>query len=369
MESLLKTRLEIDLSALRQNFQVIKEHLKPQTKIMGVVKAFAYGSDSVEIAKTLFKLGVSYLAVACIEEGVRLRKAGISIPILIFYPQLKELTDLIKYELTPSVYSFYFLKSLHQNLKSQRIKNFPVHLKINTGMNRLGFDEDQFEEVGNYFDDRHILKLDGIFSHLAATGMPEEKEFTLNQIKRFKNAVNFFKPFTHQDTLTHLCNSSGILNYAEAEMDMVRAGIALYGYGNHPQEHQLLRPVTTLKTPIIQLRWIEKGDSVGYDRKYKATKNTHIATLPLGYADGISRQYGNGKALVKVHGKTAPIIGNVCMDTIMINVTGINCQEGDEVLIFGKGHSALDFDVNAQSIPYELITQISQRVNRVIIDN
>ncbi len=367
MKPALETRLEIDLSALKHNFEVIQSHLKPQTKIMGVVKAFAYGSDSVIMGKALQNLGVSYLAAAYIEEGVRLRKAGIECPILIFYPQLKELSKLLAYKLTPSVYSFHFLKSFHNNLKSQGEKHFPIHLKINTGMNRLGFDPNQFSRVKEFFDDKETLRLDGIFSHLAAAGMPEERDFTLLQVQKFKKAVEYFETYTHEDLLTHLCNSSGILNYAEAEMDMVRAGIALYGYGNHPKEHQKLIPVSSLKTPIAQLRWIQKGDSVGYDRKYKAREKRHIATLPLGYADGIARQYGNANAAVKIQDKIAPIVGNVCMDTLMVDVTGIDCQEGDEVLVFGKGHTALDFDCNNSSIPYELITRVSQRVSRVVL--
>jgi len=367
MNKALETRLEIDLNALNHNFKVIQNQLQPQTKIMGVVKAFAYGSDSVVVGKALQDFGVGYLAVAYIEEGVRLRNAGICCPILIFYPQLEELSQLIEFKLTPSVYSFYFLKSLHQKLKQLNYKNFPIHLKINTGMNRLGFDKLQFEDVKTCLSDRHTIKLTGIFSHLAAAGMPEEKDFTLQQIKDFKVAVKYFEAYAHQDLLTHLCNSSGILNFAEAEMDMVRAGIALYGYGNHPEEHKLLRPVSTLKTPIAQLRWINKGESVGYDRKYIATSKRLIATLPLGYADGISRQYGNGNALVKIKNQKAPIVGNVCMDTLMVDVTHINCNEGDEVVIFGKTHSALDFDIHNLSIPYELITRVSQRVSRVVI--
>lgn len=368
MKKLLETRLEIDLKALSYNFQVLKSHLKPQTKIMGVVKAFAYGTDSVIVSKTLQELGASYLAVAYIEEGMRLRNNGIKCPILIFYPQIEEIQQLLEYRLTPSVYSFHFLKSLHQNLKGQGVREFPIHLKINTGMNRLGFDVVQFEEVKQSLSDRETLKLTGIFSHLAAAGMEEERAFTLQQIERFKFAVKSFEDYAHEHLLTHLCNSSGILNFAEAEMDMVRAGIGLYGYGNNMSEHSQLKPVVSLKTPIAQLRWIEKGDSVGYDRKYVAKEKRHIATLPLGYADGISRQYGNGNGLVKINGKTAPIVGNVCMDTLMVDVTGIACEVGDDVLIFGKGHSALEFDVNDLSIPYELITRISRRVTRVVKD-
>ncbi len=369
MEKLQETRLEIDLNALRFNFQVLKSHLKPETKIMGVVKAFAYGTDSVVIGKALQDLGVSYLAVAYIEEGIRLRKSGIDLPVLIFYPQLEELPQLLEYKLTPSVYSFNFLRSLHQNLKTQGVKDFPIHLKINTGMNRLGFDPPQFEEVKQSLSDRETLKLTGIFSHLAAAGMAEERDFTLDQIQRFKTAVTSFEEYAHEHLLTHLCNSSGILNFAEAEMDMVRAGIGLYGYGNNAEEHFKLKPVVSLKTPIAQLRWIKKGESVGYDRKYVAQESRHIATLPLGYADGISRQYGNNNGIVKIKDQTAPIVGNVCMDTLMVDVTGIDCEVGDDVLIFGRGHSALEFDKNSLSIPYELITRISQRVSRIILDD
>jgi alanine racemase len=335
---------------------------------MGVVKAFAYGSDSVIVGKVLQGLGASYLAVAYIEEGIRLRKNGITLPILIFYPQLEELSHLLEYQLTPSVYSFYFLKSLHRDLKSQGVKDFPIHLKINTGMNRLGFDPHQFEEVKACLSDRETIKLTGIFSHLAASGMKEERDFTLEQIRRFKSAVKSFEDYSNEHLITHLCNSSGILNFAEAEMDMVRAGIGLYGYGNNAEEHFKLKPVVSLKTPIAQLRWIDKDDSVGYDRKYRAKEKRLIATLPLGYADGISRQYGNGNGIVKLNNIKAPIIGNVCMDTLMVDVTGIDCKEGDDVLIFGKGHSALDFDVNKVSIPYELITRVSQRVSRILMD-
>lgn len=368
MNIIKETTLEIDLSALRSNFQVLKSRLKPKTKIMGVVKAFAYGTDSVVIGKTLVELGVSYLAVAYIEEGIRLRQHGINLPILIFYPQIEELPKLLQYKLTPSIYSHNFLNTLHTNLKAQGVKNFPFHLKINTGMNRLGFDLEQFDDVKQSLSDKETLQLTGIFSHLAAAGMEEEHAFTLEQIKRFKLAVKSFETYAHEHLVTHLCNSSGILNYAEAEMDMVRAGIGLYGYGNSSQEHSKFKPVVSLKSPIAQLRWINKGESVGYDRKYVAEKPRHIATLPLGYADGISRQYGNFNGVVKLNHHTAPIIGNVCMDTLMIDVTGIDCKVGDEVLIFGNGHSAIDFDVNELSIPYELITRISQRVNRIVRD-
>lgn len=367
MSKIQETRLEIDLDALAVNYALLTKNLSPNTKMMGVVKAFAYGTDSVIIGKKLVELGADFLAVAYIEEGVRLRKSDIQVPILVFYPQLKELEKLIEFNLIPSVYNIHFLDGLRRKLKSSEIENFPIHLKINTGLNRLGFEFDQLQAIYEIIEDAKSIKLSGVFSHLAASGNPNEVEFTNIQISKFKQAKAFFEArFSHQ-FICHICNSSGIINYPEAEFDMVRAGIALYGYGNNEREHQMLKAVASLKTVIAQLRNIQIGDSVGYERKFKADKASKIATLPLGYADGISRIFGNGKSVVYINGQTAPIIGNVCMDTLMVDVTGIDCEEGDEVEIFGKNHSVLAFDKAQQTIPYEIITRISQRVTRYVI--
>ncbi|WP_127845918.1 alanine racemase [Psychroflexus aestuariivivens] len=367
MSGIQETRLEIDLNALAENYALLSKNLSPKTKMMGVVKAFAYGTDPIVIGKKLVELGAEFLAVAYIEEGVSLRKAGIKVPILVFYPQLKELNKLVEFNLTPSVYNIHFLDGLRCELKSSEILNFPIHLKINTGLNRLGFEFDQLQEISEIIKDAETIKLSGLFSHLAASGNLDEVEFTKTQISKFKEAKTFFEDRFPNQFISHICNSSGIINYPEAEFDMVRAGIALYGYGNNPKEHQMLKPVASLKTIIAQLRHIQIGDSVGYERKFKATTASKIATLPLGYADGISRIFGNGNSEVLINGKTAPIVGNVCMDTLMVDVTGIDCDEGDEVEIFGKNHSVLKFDKAKQTIPYEIITRISQRVTRYFI--
>lgn len=361
-----ETRLIVNLSDLAFNYKLIKSKLKPNTKIMGVVKAFAYGTESEIVALKLVSLGVDYLAVAYIEEGVRLRKAGIQIPILVFYPQLEEIKQLLDYNLIPSIYNLRYLKLLNASLKAEAAVGFPIHLKINTGLNRLGFDVNELEAAYHEIERAKHIKIVGIFSHLAASGNQAEIEFTQQQISNFEVARQFFQEKYGGHLITHLCNSSGIFNYPQAEYDMVRAGIALYGYGNNEREHQQLKPISSLKTVITQLREIQKNDTVGYERSFKATQPTKVATLPLGYVDGIARQFGNQKAEVLVHGQLAPIIGNVCMDTLMIDVTGINCQEGDHVTIFGPEHSALKFDKYHQSIPYEIITRISQRVTRVI---
>ena len=363
-----ETRLEIDLNALAHNYHVLKSNLPANTQIMGVVKAFAYGTDSIVMGKKLVSLGATHLAVAYIEEGMRFRRRGLDIPILIFYPQLEDLPKLLEYKLTPSVYNFNFLENLNAALIEHNVIDFPIHIKINTGMNRLGFDMSDVNRLTQLLSANKHVKVEGVFSHLSAAGMPEENEFTQLQIDNFKVAVEAFKRNVNTSFIAHLCNSSGILSHPEAAFDMVRAGIALYGYGNNPEEQKNLQVVASLKTRIAQLRVIPPGSSVGYDRKFKAEKTSKIATLPLGYADGISRIYGNQKAEVLLHGKKAPIIGNVCMDTLMVDVSGIECKEGDEVLIFGKQHTALAFDKEKQSIPYELITRISQRVTRVVIN-
>lgn len=367
MPKILETRLEIDLAALDSNYTLLKSYLSPSTHFMGVIKAFGYGTDAVLIGKRLIQLGTQQLAVAYIEEGVKLRQAGIEVPILVFYPQLEQLDSLIEHQLTPSVYTHHFLEGLCQELKASERQQIPIHLKINTGMNRLGFEYNKLDSVLAKLKSEPKIQVTGVFSHLAASGNRRESGFTKTQITRFKQVIELFKTQMTSPFKSHICNSSGILNFPEAEFDMVRAGIALYGYGNHPAEHEQLKIVASLKTVIAQLRTIQKGDSVGYERKFIAQKTSTIATLPLGYADGISRIFGNGKAHVLVNGSKAPIIGNVCMDTLMVDVTGIECKEGGEVEVFGKNHSALDFDSEHQSIPYELITRVSQRVTRVLV--
>ncbi|MGM0635359.1 MAG: alanine racemase [Bacteroidota bacterium] len=363
-----ETRLEIDLNALAKNYQTLHRRLPAETKIMGVVKAYAYGTDSVQVAKKLVELGADFIAVAYIEEGIRLRKNNINLPILVFYPQPEELTNLIDFNLTPSVYNLDFFDRLNQGLKNQERTDFKIHLKINSGMNRLGFDEHQIPEIIQRLEATKHIQLEGVFSHFAASGNAAEKDFTKQQIQLFERVCRQLQSNYKSDFIKHISNSSGIINYPEASFNMVRAGIALYGYGNNATEHQLLIPVATLKTRIAQLREIPAGASVGYEREFIADSPRKIATLPLGYADGISRIYGNQKANVWIQGKKAPIVGNICMDTLMVDVTGISCQVGDDVEVFGKHQSAVEFDIYSQSIPYELITRISRRVTRVFVN-
>lgn len=363
-----ETVLEIDLKALEHNYRYLASKVNSQVKKLAVIKAFAYGSDSVALAKRLEKLEVDYFAVAYTKEGVALRDGGITKPILVLHPQSAHFQEIIDRCLTPSIYSDFVLTHFIASAEANHQQHYPIHLKLNTGLNRLGFDPDEAPLIIEKLQQTSSIKVDGIFSHLAASEDPEEKEFTTSQINTFKKVSDDIIAGIDYQPLKHLCNTSGILNYPEAHFDMVRTGIGLYGYGNSDAIDKQLIPVGTLKTIISQIHHIKEGESVGYNRKFKAEKDTKTATLPLGHADGINRIYGKQKTNVSINGHLAPIIGNVCMDMIMIDISGIECKEGDEVILFGKEKSAEEFAHNAGTISYELITSVSQRVKRKIIE-
>ena len=357
------TRFEIHLPALRHNFQQIKKQLQPDTKILVVVKAFAYGSDATAIGRFLEKEGADYLGVAYVREGIALRNAGIQIPILILHPQIHELSSLVEFQLEPCVYSWRVLHALEAVLTVQKTKAYPIHLKFNTGLHRLGFSIDERQALQQHLKSSSV-HVQGVLSHLAATEDPAERTFTQGQLEQF----DLLKPVFGNNPIYHVLNTSGVFNYPEAHHDMVRCGIGLYGYGNQKEVSELLRPVGVLKTVISQIHEVKVGDAVGYNRGFVAEKPTRSGTLPIGHADGIGRLYGNGKGAVVIHGHKAPILGNVCMDMIMVDVTNIDCQEGDEVILFGGAQtSAEEVAQYAQTISYELLTAISQRVPRVII--
>ena len=360
-----ETILEIDLKALKHNFEFLKSKLKANTKFLAVVKAFGYGSDSVEIAKYLQNLDVDYIAVAYVKEGVVLRNAGITKPILVLHPQTVNFKLLIENCLEPSLYSPKILKEFIIVSNEENQTNYPVHIKFNTGLNRLGFEENDVAFITDELKKTSSIKVKSIFSHLAASEDLNEKEFTLNQIDSFKKiTVEFEKSIGYKPWL-HICNTSGILNYPEVHFDMVRSGIGLYGFGNSDKENKNLKPIASLKSIISQIHHIEKGETVGYNRGFKSETFQKTATIPIGHADGIGRQYGNGKGFVMVNGKKAPIVGNVCMDMIMVNITNIDCKEGDEIIIFDRYNTAEDLAKTANTISYELITSVSQRVKRV----
>ncbi|MEJ6792326.1 MAG: alanine racemase [Lacinutrix sp.] len=359
-----ETVLEIDLKALQHNFMFLKSKLENNTKFLAVVKAFAYGSDAIEIAKYLEKLNVDYFAVAYVDEGIALRNAGVKTPILVLHPLPENFESIIQHCLEPSIYSQRVLNKFIAVAEENKQTNYPVHIKFNTGLNRLGFDETEIKTILKHLEKTKGIKVKSLFSHLAASEDEKEKEFTLNQISSFNNISKKITQILPYKPMLHMCNTSGVLNYPQAHLNMVRCGIGLYGFGNNPEINKDLKPIATLKTSISQIHVINKGNSLGYNRAFIAHKKIRTATLPIGHADGIGRQYGNGNGFVFINGKKAFIIGNVCMDMIMVDVTSIPCQEGDEVIVFGPEHSAESLAENVNSISYELLTSVSQRVKR-----
>ncbi len=360
-----ETVLEIDLSALTHNFNYLKSKLQPNTRFLGVVKAFAYGSDSVEITKHLEKLEVDYFAVAYTREGVLLRDAGITTPILVLHPQPVNFETIIERCLEPSIYNAKVLNEFIKVAEQHKQKDYPVHIKFNTGLNRLGFWENDVDYIVSKLKVTNSIIAKSLFSHLAASEDLNEKDFTQQQIKSFKSTAEEFQEHFDYKPWLHLCNTSGVINYPEAHLDMVRCGIGLYGFGNSAAEDKNLKPIASLKSIISQIHMIEKGETVGYNRAYTSKGFEKTATIPIGHADGIGRQFGNEKGYVFINGKKAPIIGNVCMDMIMVNISDIDCKEGDEVIIFDANRKASDLAESARTISYEILTAISQRVKRI----
>jgi len=365
MPNITETVLEINLSALKDNYHYLQSKVKKGTKFMAVVKAYAYGSDAVEIAKELIDLGVDYLAVAYVHEGLVLRDAGIKTPILVLHPQPINFETLIDRGLEPSLYNTTVFNHFIEIAAQKNQLNYPVHLKFNTGLNRLGFGKNDIDYIISRLNETTAIKVKSVFSHLAASEDLSEKDFSLDQINRFKIISDEIINALDYVPMLHMCNTSGILNYPSAHLDMVRSGIGIYGYGNSEKENKNLRPIASLKSIISQIHRIDKGESVGYNRAYKSDGSNKTATIPVGHADGINRTYGNRKGWVIINGKKAAIIGNVCMDMLMVDVSNINCQEGDEVVIFGEGSRADKLTEENNTISYELITGISQRVKRV----
>ncbi|WP_179334391.1 alanine racemase [Winogradskyella costae] len=367
MSRALETILEIDLGALTHNFNYLKSRLQPETKFLAVVKAFAYGSDSVEIAKHLETLSVDYFAVAYTQEGIALRDAGVKTPILVLHPQAINAETLIDRCLEPNIYSAKLLNDFITVAEEKGQKNYPIHLKFNTGLNRLGFDPNDVNAIVAMLESTKAVSVKTMFSHLAASEDLNEKDFTKQQIETFKAIASNFKLKSGIEPWLHLCNTSGIINYPEAHFNMVRSGIGLYGFGNSELEDKNFKPIVSLKSVVSQMHEIEKGRSVGYNRAHTSNRTERVATIPIGHADGLSRIYGNKKGFVFINEEKAYIIGNVCMDMIMVDVTDINCKEGDEVIIFNKTHKANEIAESAGTISYEILTALSQRIKRVFL--
>ena len=362
-----ETVLEIDLKALKHNFEFLKSTLQPDTKFLAVVKAFSYGNDANAIANYLQELNADYFAVAYVSEGVALRDSGVTKPILVLHPQPVNFKMLIERCLEPSIYNAKILNEFIVVATDEGQSNYPIHIKFNTGLNRLGFSEHEVETILSKLKETSSVKVKSLFSHLAASEDLNERDFTLNQIAAFKSISEKIINGLGYVPIRHMCNTSGILNYPEAHFDMVRSGIGLYGFGNSEKEDVNFKPIAALKSVISQIHHLQKGESVGYNRSFKSDTAQSTATIPIGHADGIGRQYGNGKGYVIINNHLAPIVGNVCMDMLMVNVTNIPCNEGDEVILFDEKHPAHQFAKTANTISYEIITAISQRVKRVVL--
>lgn len=331
---------------------------------MAIVKAGGYGSHSVEIAKKLESIRVDYFAVAFTNEGINLRKAGIKTPILVLLPQVESIKNIIDYNLEASLYSFYFLENFIDYVDKKEVKKCFCHFKINTGLNRVGFSEYQINDAVEKIKNCKPIKLAGIYSHLAATDDLNETKFTNSQINLFKKLSSKIKSQISYEPILHMSNTSGIFNYPECEFDMVRSGIGLYGYNNYLNKE--LVPVHSLKSVIAQIINCKKGESVGYNRSFFCKNDTKVGVIPIGHADGISRSFSKS-VHVFIRGKKAEVLGNICMDVLMINLNGINCDEGDEVVVFDSKNNAEDFAKSVGTISYEVLTNLSSRIERKIL--
>ncbi len=363
-----ETVLEINLGNAVRNLNYFRAKLKPSTKIMAMVKAFSYGSGAYEIASLLEYHKVDYLAVAYTDEGVALRQAGVTVPIMVLNAEVSSFADLLNYHLEPEIYSQTQLHSFSTFLSRQgQISDYPIHVKLETGMHRLGFEREDLTKLLNFLKTDTHVKVASVFSHLAASDNPSHKAFTLGQINAFAEMKHYLEKELEQPFLTHILNSSGISSFADAQFDMVRLGIGLYGISDDVEVQKHLKVVSSLKATVSQIRKVKKGESVGYGRAFVAAKECQIAVISIGYADGFRRSLGEGIGSVIIKGLRYPVVGKVCMDMCMINVTDGNVEEGDVVEIFGAHLSIYELAKTMQTIPYEVLTGVSQRVKRVYL--
>lgn len=359
-----ETILEVNLDALIDNFNFYRQKLKPETKIICMVKAFGYGAGSYELAKSLQDRGCDYLAVAVADEGAELRKAGITMPIMVMNPEMNSFRTLFSYSLEPEIYSFKLLKAFSKEAEQLGIMHYPVHIKIDSGMHRLGFTFEDMPLLVNELSAMPSIRARSVFSHFAGSDEARFDDFSLRQIAIFKDCARIIQNVTPFPIMRHILNTAGISRFTDEQMEGVRLGLGLYGIspiGNEPG----LRNVSTLKTTILQIKELNADQTVGYSRRGVLSRKSRIAALPIGYADGVDRHLGNGKGYVIINGRQAPYVGNICMDVCMVDVTDIDCQEGDKVEIFGDQLSVCVLAKWLDTIPYEILTSVSSRVKRV----
>ena len=364
-ERIHETMLEVDLDAVVHNFNFYKSQLNPHVKLVCMVKANGYGAGALEIAKTLQYHRCDYLAVAIAGEGVSLRNEGISLPIIILNPEKNGFDELLTNDLEPEVYNFRILEAFIKESERRGVTNYPIHLKIDTGMHRLGFQYEDIEKLISTLKDQKGLKVHSIFSHLSASESWIFDDFTHKQISSFRNVADIIEKELNYPVSKHILNSAGIERFHDYEWDMARLGIGLYGIS--PSELKGLRNVSTLKSTILQIKNIPQEESIGYGRKEILDHDARIATIRFGYADGLDRKFGNRLGKVLINGEYAPIVGNVCMDLTMVDVTDITAEEGDIAILFGENLTVTELADSIGTIPYEILTSVSPRVKRVYV--
>jgi len=358
------TTLEVNLTALLNNIKFYKNKINPNVKLMAMVKAFGYGTGIKEIKYLLQKSNIDYLGVAFTDEAVALRNENISTPIVVMNMESSSFEDILTYELEPSIYSLNQLQKFIKFLIDNKIKKYYIHLKIDTGMSRLGFLENEIQELITIIINHPVIKIKGIFSHLAAADDEKEDIYTLKQINKFETNYNLIAKSIGYNPIKNILNTAGIERFIDYQFDMVRIGIGMYGISNKEN----LETVSTLKTKISQIKIVKANSSIGYGRSKIVTKDTLIGIIPIGYADGFNRSLSNGKGTVWIKGKQIPIIGRISMDMTMINLTSLNTiKVGEEVEIFGKNRSIKDLAKQLNTIPYEVLTTIASRVVRTYI--
>lgn len=361
------TVLEVNLNAIEYNLSYLRSKMYPGVRTMCMVKAKSYGLGDIEIASVLEQKGVDYMGVAYVDEGVNLRLRGIKTPIIVMNPERSSIATLIKNRLEPEIYSLRVLEQFAAELANYSFPDpYPVHIKLDTGMHRLGFSPSQISVLAETLSQIPSVRVASIFSHLVAAEDPREEQFTLGQIGLFeKMSAELIERLGYRP-LRHILNTAGLAAYGQYQYDMVRLGLGLYGYSPFYTEQKELAGCARLRTVISQIRELEPGETVSYNRRYRVKNVSHIATLPIGYADGISRLWGNGNGYVQIAGMKAPIVGSICMDMMMVDVTGISCREGDDAILIGSDFpTAGEIAEATGTIPYEVLTNISDRVKRL----
>lgn len=361
------SRLELNLPACRDNYRYFRSRLKPSTKLLVLVKANAYGHGAVEFAAMMQGCGADYLAVALPVEGVELRKAGISLPILVLTAGTDFFEEIIENHLEPGIPNIYTLKAFCEVLRAHGIKNYPVHIKMDTGMHRLGFMAGELQELFDFLNSCDEVKVKSTYSHLAAAEDPAEDDFTLGQIRMFKDHADALAEAIGYKPMYHVLNSAGIERFTQYQFDMVRLGVGIYGISALPGVK--LSPVASLKVKILQIKHLSAEDgTIGYGRHgHVAPQGTVIATIPVGYADGVDRHLGRGNASFSLNGHRVPTIGNICMDMCMIDITGVPAEVGDTVTIFGEDPTVSELAEILGTIPYEVMTSVHRRIERIVI--